>query len=657
MTRSPGQGLSELRDQVVSAAESLQRKTPEFSLDVGWASSYDALFAGDLKKAGEQSVLDAALKKGRCIVAGRGGAGKTQMLHRLMLTAAHAGIIAVLIDLKNWTKDDYGAWTEWTESAVVDGVAFLLERFSQPAVDALGLDYLPPSTIKLLIVDGLNEIVAPIGQKILLALDEFVGHQIGLSVLVVDRLTRRALPSPHRWAIATPLLLSDEVIASHCGDEALRSTQNDSLRSPYFLDAAIRKDVVAESPSETHRRFLHDHGGLEDVELQRVAEAAYGLYLEARTRTFSKASLVARVGADLADRLLQNVVIVQSGESDSVQFAHHLLHDYLAARHVASLGSDQWTSDLLQVISLDGASFDTISMVLSQLREEAADIFLRSLYDWNLYAAAYALSDADEKAGPSHEMRLIIYAMLAEKRFDIVEPTRERASDALAITHSSAAIEIKACNSLSDLLDAVGRAKSEKDWFSEWATLFLRAPSSDLPDQDLERIRDGDSIYGWTVANVARRSTLTSAQVGRLREWLSDSQPVVRWRIVHVLGSHPSTENSQTLLASLKGDEDSNVRYGAVRSLVEQAARADNDDLRLAVRDLLVYVIPELATKPKLKQELRNAMLIVLAQAPASWWGVIAPIARRGFESEQDLDGQEAWRSFVDVASARYASV
>jgi hypothetical protein len=140
-----------------------------------------------------------------------------------------------------------------------------------------------------------------------------------------------------------------------------------------------------------------------------------------------------------------------------------------------------------------------------------------------------------------------------------------------------------------------------------------------------------------------------------LRGWLDDPQSVVRWRIAHVLGSYPSTENSQALLESLKGDKDSNVRYGAVRSLVEQAARSNGDELREAVCGLLVAVMPALATERKLKEELRRAMLIVPDQAPSSWWEVIVPISRRGFELEQDLDGQEAWRSFVDVASARYA--
>ena len=653
MTRSPGQGLPELREQVIRVVEGLPRKDPAFSIEIGWASTYDALFAGEVDKAREESVLEVAMKKGRCIVAGRGGAGKTQMLHRLMVLAARADVIAVLIDLKNWTKDDYGAWDEWTHSSIVDGVSFLLERFAQPNVDALGLDYLPPSTKKLLVVDGLNEIIAPIGQKILLALDDFVGRQIGLSILVVDRLTRRSLPSPSRWAFATPLPISDEIIAKHCGDDAVSSARSDSLRSPYFLDAAIREDEVTKSPSETHRRFLLDHGGLQDLEIVRVAEAAFGLYMEARTRTFSKDSLIAKIGVELADRLLQTGVVVES--DDGVQFVHHLVHDYLAAYHVASLDEREWTPGLLQVISFDGASFDTISMVLSQLRESAADLFLRSLYDWNLYAAAYALSDADETAGPSYEMRLIIYAMLAEKRFDIFEPTRQRAGDALAITHSSAASEIKASRTLSDLLDAVARTKSEKNWFAEWVTLFRHAPGSDLSDQDLEHIRDDSSIDGWTVANVARRSVLTGEQLARLRGWLGETRSVVRWRIAHVLGAYASIENAQILLKLLREDTDSNVRYGAVRSLVEQAARATNDALRSDVRDLLVNVMPVLQTEQKLKEELRRALLVVPEQTPRSWWNVIAPISKRGFETENDLDGQEAWRRFIDVAAARYA--
>ncbi len=656
MTRIPGEGLPELNKSVEQAMKQLRFSTPEFRLTIGWASTYDDLFAGSIEMTEEDSVLDVALKKGRCIVTGRGGGGKTQMLHRIMRTASERGVVAVLVDLKDWTKPDYSTWTDWTKSDIGSGASFLLERFSQPRVDALSLDYLPPSTQKLLIVDGLNEIIAPVGQQILLALDEFAGDQIGLSVLVADRLTRRSLPSPTRWALATVLPIAMEIIVQYCSEDVLRSSSADSLATPYFLDAAIQKQTVAERPSETHRRFLHDHGGLEDAELDTVAGAAYRLYQDSGTRTFPVRLLIDMVGDELTARLLQNGVLVPVDQGVGAQFAHHLLHDYLAARHVSTLAPDAWTRDLLRTISFDGGSFDTISLVLSLLTKEKADAFLRRLYDWNPYAAAYALSDMDDSSsGPSLEMQRVIFAMLAEKRFDIVEPTRQRATDALAIINARSAAEIKTSKTMRELSAALGAAKSDEAWFDDWVSLYTRASELQVSDADLERIRHEDSIVGWTVANVARRMQLSDVQLTSLRSWLLEDGAVVRWRIAHVLGAHPSIESAVALAELLGNDVDSDVKYGAVRSLVETAARTKNDELRSSVVKLLTEIAPTLISQKKVKDELKRALCVVPGEAPESWFEVVAAVCKSVYVAEDEPTEREGWRRYIEAAAVRYS--
>jgi hypothetical protein len=650
MTKSPGQGLQSLHEAVQQAVQKLEFSKPEFELTVGWAATYDDLFAGRTEKTVETAVLERTLRIGRCVVAGRGGGGKTQMLHRIMRTASTKGVICVLVDLKDWTKHDYQSWDEWTTSDIGAGASFLLERFAQPKVDAMSLDYLPPTAKKLLIVDGLNEIMAPVGQAILFALDEFAGDQIGLSVLVADRLTRRSFPSPTRWALASVLPLAPDVVAKH-----YQGPNSENLSTPYFLDAAISKKSVGETPSQTHRRFLVNHGGLVENELTTLAAAAYGLYSETGTRTFPFAALVAKVGQDLASRLTQTGVIVKAAHADDSQFAHHLLHDYLSARAVAELPQEDWTPAVLRTISFDGSSFDTISMVLAQLKREEADKFLRCLYDWNLYAAAYALADlTDESAGPSREMRQVIFAMLAEKRFDLVTPTRQRAADALAIAQTESATKIRASDSMSSLFAALRSVNSKEDWFNEWVHLFTSAPDKRIDDKDLERIQNEDSILGWTVANVARRMRLEDAQAKRLRVWIANGSPVVRWRIAHVLGAHPSTKNMQTLSDLLKGDKDADVRYGAVRSMVETAARTSNSDLRSSVVSVLVDLTPILVADKKVKEELKRALQIEPRQAPQDWSNFIARIARSLYLAESAPDEREAWRRYVDLIQARY---
>ncbi len=650
MTTSPNQGLQALQEAVKATVDKLEFCAPEFELTVGWATSYDDLFAGKVKQTSESAVLERALKVGRCIVSGRGGGGKTQMLHRVMRSAFLQEVVCVLVNLKDWTKRDYQSWDEWTSSDIGAGAEFLLERFSQPSVDALSLDYLPPTTKKLLVVDGLNEVIAPIGQRILQALDEFAGDQVGLSILVADRLSRRSFASPSRWALASVLPLAPEVIARH-----YNGPKTESLSTPYFLNAALSEQAIGATPSQILQRFLLDHGGLAANELDTLAAAAYSLYADTGTRTFPFADLITKAGRDLANRLVQAEVVVKIDSADDSQFAHHLLHDYLAARHVSRMRQEDWTPSVLRTISFGSSSFDTISMVLAQLERQRADKFLRCLYDWNLYAAAYALGDlTDEAGGPSEEMQKVIFAMLAEKRFDLLTPTRQRAADALAIAQAKSAAKIRASASLPELLASLREAESTEQWFSEWVRLFTSTTDQTVRDEDLTHIQEEDSIPGWTVANVARRTQLTEGQLRSLRTWAGHKSPVVRWRVVHVLGAHPSTKNMQAVAERLKDDEDADVRYGAVRSIVEMAARTTTGDLRSMVARTLVELTPKLVADKRVKEELKRALQIEPAEAPSGWSEFIANVTRKLYTAEGSPDEREAWRQFTDLVRGRY---
>ena len=655
MSQTLNDTLRALQAASKKAASKLALCKPPFELEVGWASNYDDLFAGRVEKAVETDILTTTMRRGRCIVSGRGGGGKTQLLHRAMNAAANDGVVAILVDLKDWTAADYAIWKEWTSSDIGAGATFLLERFAQPEVDSLTLDMLPPSTKKLLVVDGLNEIVSSVGQEILLALDEIAGDQIGLSVLIADRMTRRELPSPNRWALASVLPLSCEQVAKYGGNELAARIGAENLSTPYFLDAAIRRKMVGESPSETLRRFLVDHGGLNADEFQALSAAAFELYVESRTRTFSFDSLTNRVGGDIGRRVLESGAIVRVGAADDSQFVHHLLHDYLAAWYVVRLPRERWVRHVFDAISFDGGSFDSVSMVLSQLKSADADEFLRRLYDWNPYAAGYALSDmTSDNDGPSVEMQSVIFAMLAEKRFDLVGPTREKASDALSLVNARAADPIKACDTMSCLFLALRSIRSSHGWFDEWVLLFITEPEQVIPDADLERIRSVDSIIGWTVANVARRVRLSTQQQESLRSWLTDDSAVVRWRIAHVLGAHPSAENIEALWTLLKCDGDGDVRYGAVRSLVEAAARTGDPALHKLAVERLIERGPSLAAEKRVKDELKRALLVVPEMAPKDWLSALAEIARGVYEMEEDPEEREVWRNYVDMAEIRY---
>ena len=103
---------------------------------------------------------------------------------------------------------------------------------------------------------------------------------------------------------------------------------------------------------------------------------------------------------------------------DQAYFDHHLYHDYLAARHVAA-HLELWNDTHFDAITFGASSFDTIALVLQQLDLEQTDIFLKRVYDWNPYAAAYALSDT-ENSTTTPETLFVISAMLADRLDDLL---------------------------------------------------------------------------------------------------------------------------------------------------------------------------------------------------------------------------------------------
>ncbi|MCY1163825.1 hypothetical protein D9M73_36860 [compost metagenome] len=648
--------LETLRNAASDVVAKLPMVSPPFEIQIQWSRSYDELFAKSGEVTTEKVVLERLLARGRCILAGRGGAGKTQLLYRTIRYSLEQGFVPILINLKDWTSADYASWKEWTAHDIGLGAGFLLERFSLPATDALGLDVLPPNTRKLVVVDGLNEIAAQIGQEILLCLDELARDQVGMYVLVADRLTRRELPSPTRWALGATLPIAPEQIAKFVDIRSYGGSDVQSLSMPYFLNVAIKDKTVRTSRVETHAQFLLTHGGLANHELDSLAEAAFKAYADTGSRTFPLSELSKVGGQNLGQRLLDAAIVLRT-QTDDVQFSHHLLHDYLAARFVAGMADEGWTALTFRTISFDGSSFDTVSMVFSLLNGERADKFLRRVYDWNPYAAAYALSEGPIAGeGPSDEVQTVILAMLAEKIFDIFEPTSRLAKDAISLVDVPIATTLKECNSLDALLTLVRNIPSNIPWFMEWKRIFTLRKGESATDDDLKQIASTDSIAGWTIANVAKRITMLDRQQVLLRALAANASNTARWRIAHVLGALPSIENVDVLEKLLTDEGDSYVQYGSLRSLFETAARTSDERVQSAAVSALLRNASGICTKPKLLAEAKRAMLVRKEHALPNWIQIVHELSRAFYEFERDEEGKDYWRKFVEETNIRYGS-
>ena len=222
----------------------------------------------------------------------------------------------------------------------------------------------------------------------------------------------------------------------------------------------MRSGIEGNRRSQASRRFLIQHGGVAEAQLDSVAAAAFDAYSRFRSRIFDRAAFSLVAGEESVRALELSNTMLSNADGTSY-FVHHLIHDYLAARHVASWHSRQPDATYpRRFSSFDASSFDAVELVFEQLDGKRADQFLRQLYDWNLYAAGYALAQSqDRDASASVEMRTMIFAMLAEKRFDPVLTTRQRADDALALMQLSDAKPFRDAHGLIDeifeVLDAI----------------------------------------------------------------------------------------------------------------------------------------------------------------------------------------------------------
>ena len=216
-------------------------------------------------------------------------------------------------------------------------------------------------------------------------------------MIVCDRLVRRDLLRPERWRLALVLPMSlnqvNAIIAAdptaaerfHGASEAERSL----LTTPYFLNAFLTGGPLADTIASQMHQYFSQHA-LTETDITGAAEAAFAVYADS-TRTFSWQRFQELAGQEIANRLEAAGAIVI--ENDLAHFDHHLKHDYLASRILIS-DRTRWTPDVFATLTFHASSFETIVMAMEQIETSAlADDLLRSLYDWNLYAAGYSIAE------------------------------------------------------------------------------------------------------------------------------------------------------------------------------------------------------------------------------------------------------------------------
>lgn len=612
--------------RISEAVAKLHIPRPEFSIAVGWASKYDDLFAGRFLSTSDISQLvSTALAKGFVLLTGRGGGAKTVIVYRLAQYSIQRQLLPLVITLKDWTGRDYEEWDR-IESQF-GKVEFLLRRFGLASVQSIDLDEMPPNTIRLLLVDGLNEVNSRTGQEIIYALDEYVRYAPSARLIVTDRLLRRAFVDPARWQLALVKPLSSDEVRKQISSRFRPSTYStlsaeaaELLTSPYFLNAFLRDGQVAGTRSEEFRTYFSKHAALSGAEIDSASVAAFKAY-RLSSRTFNLDDFVRCSSEVVVKKLEDSGAIIREGSV--AYFDHHLKHDYLVSQYLAKHRAD-WNRDTFKYVTFSASSFETISLTLEQIgARDDADYFLREVYDWNPYGAGYAIAEARQSRA-TREMLVVIFSMLAERRWDIMVQTSERAADTLNLIRTDDAKRFQATNSLNDIFTIVNSMESEYDWFREWRTLYTKAPQSRATEGDIRELANPDSVTGWTAANVLKRLQLGDDLQDIVRNYVRNyDDDVVRWRAAHVLGSVPTRQSMEVLVMALR-DEDSAVRFGATRSLIELAAR--NSELTADVFNVLIENTQYIVEHRHIIEEVQRAVFIKREYVPRKWTSSVLPL-------------------------------
>jgi hypothetical protein len=516
----------------------------------------------------------------------------------------------------------------------------LLSTLAQPPVDELTLAAVPPhEKQRFIFVDGLNEVTSPVAADILRAMDSFAQRNPSAAVVVADRLARRSVPSD-RWQLTTIADLDDEQIEAVLRERQLEvAAPRDVLRTAFFLNLVVTEQVKAQSVSQMFEAYFREHLSLGEKSTARLSQAAFYVYGTARSRTFDLADFSGRAGRDTTRALTEGGILLTSNGWGS--FRHHLFHDYLASAWLVA-DPKRWGSDNFDAITFVASSFAALALGLEQIQEfDLAERFVQYLYDWNFYGAAFAAARGSSPTAPRvrPEMEVALMAMLAERRWDLILGTVQRASDALRLFRSEIGARFITASDLARVLATVRAVQTSSGRFEAWRELFLTQMGSPPPDEFVQSVESADPLLGWTAANVVKRNGLRSPQHDYLIELLSARRDVVRWRAVHALGAHPSAETIEKLFERLS-DPYEWVRYGAIRSLVECAAR--ESELRDEVMEGIRIRIDSVRQEPRTLWELENAL--VLRTPPAGWTDAVRVVIEQLWLSADTIEDQDRWR-------------
>jgi len=582
---------------------------------------------------------------------GGAGTGKTRIIKSLMGPLIDAGLCPVFVDLKEYSVEGkHGQDAEDPETLVQD----ILLAGSVPRRTPRELERLAGERGLVALIDGLNEVS---NEARTMIIEYFSGlHRKGTCyLLVTDRFGPAVSLETFSHAAVDRLdpRTVEKIFDNNFGAgsfQKLSKRLRRIYRRPFFLSLALtskRKFTRNSIWTGIFEEFFRNHLRMTGQELNLVAQST--LHAFNNDASFDLSRFKEMVNGAIYDLLVDAEVL---GREDS-GFEHHLWRDYFVSRYLAQ-NADDWKDPIFDVVTTFASSLECLSLTVEQLRDRAIkDTFLKLLFDWNYFAAAGCISDFQEDDPQPRQLspsiRSAILAAIAEKRFDAIQRTRKRADELIRDHRYDFAIPFSKAETREALAQHVKNLNGTENWFKCWRALFTKASGEKVIKQEIDLIASDDSLIGWTAANLARRSIVNEKGMQRFRDIYgqackSEESKSIRWRVVHILGAFPSSDNVELLLKALQGDPYHWVQYGAARALVEIASQSDKDIREQVLGSLGEFI--RTYDQPKLwirRQIFREIIEAVFIRSPKPGWKeavllILTTVVQREVEqSYQDL--------------------
>jgi hypothetical protein len=615
-----------------------------FNIKISVFDNYSSLLEGRFVRSEElNKIFSLAQTKGRVLLSGRGASGKTTILYKLVNLAVEQKAAPFLVKLGRWDNLTSELWKTRSNDFRI-ALDFLLEHFGDPGCRLRDADMLPRGMRRLFLIDGLNETPGSIPDELLGICDAAAALIEDSSFVIADRLVRRKLGDEVRWGFTSPLPIGNDAKLEALGGIELPEKSMELASNPFYLNRAL-EGKLRDSPVSTLKGFIEEHGHLKPDELDAVSEAAFEIYVKNGSRSFAKTDFEDRVGAATTASLRAGGLLEDVGQG-KCSFNHHWMHDFLASRYVAAhanLWSFNERHKTFNALTFDQNSFDAIAFTLELLKgQNKTEAFLRAVYDWNAYAAGYALAEVEDISWIAKSIRRVMYSNLAEKRFDRHERSAQRANDALLLSTDVDATAMRAMSSLDHLIEYVKSFPLlDGDIDMAWQKLFIILPKTPCPDEEIQSLSVEDSILGWTSANVVKRLIISNEQAEQIVQMAHEGSPVVRWRAAHVMGGFAKKGFVNALINLIDTDDNISVKYGSIRSLIEIASRSETIAKESIAK--LTKRVPKIVEEPKLLSEIASSVFIAKSVIRKGWTETLLPLFYKIMDQRRNVEDVEKW--------------